>query len=234
MESKNNPIDVLKFAIAFEDRLRRWQCLGHQVHQQLWRKKVFAFSSEPNKRQCWKSGVVNFTRRTWTIDKTRFVVTAGLKATSNVAATQNKTRRERLKSALYLRLRKSKTLFLKKTNIHSVAKYHPLRFFNIHSVAKHEKIKEKNFYFREKISQCRKKLKGGPFGIFQHPFCRKTSKKMQRGPFGEKNSGKNVSQCQKKLKEGTLWCCPVWFVTRKNRENLFSPVRYSKWCNLTP
>ena len=44
----------------------------------------------------------------------------------------------------------------------------PLRFFNIHSVAKHEKIEEnKNFYFREKISQCRKKLKGGdPLGFF--------------------------------------------------------------------
>ena len=47
-----------------------------------------------------------------------------------------------------------------------------------------------------------KKLKGGPFGIFQHPFCRKTSEKMQRGPFGEKNSEKNVSQCRKKLKGG--------------------------------
>ena len=30
-----------------------------------------------------------------------------------------------------------------------------------------------------------KKLKGGPFGIFQHPFCRKTPKKLKEGPFGE-------------------------------------------------
>ena len=30
------------------------------------------------------------------------------------------------------------------------------------------------------------KLKGGPFEVFQHPFCRKTSRKMQGGPFGEK------------------------------------------------
>ena len=30
-----------------------------------------------------------------------------------------------------------------------------------------------------------KKLKGGPFGIFQHPFCRKTPKKIEGGPFGE-------------------------------------------------
>ena len=45
-----------------------------------------------------------------------------------------------------------------------------MKFFNIHSVAKHEKIEEnKNFHFREKISQCRKKLKGGrgdPLGFF--------------------------------------------------------------------
>ena len=62
---------------------------------------------------------------------------------------------------------------------------HPLKFFNIHSVAKHETIEEnKNFYFREKISQCRKKLKGGPFGIFQHPFCRKTSKNCRGDPLG--------------------------------------------------
>ena len=33
------------------------------------------------------------------------------------------------------------------------------------------------------------KLKGGPFGVFQHPFCRKTSKKIERGKilFSEKN-----------------------------------------------
>ena len=31
-----------------------------------------------------------------------------------------------------------------------------------------------------------KKLKGGPFGIFEHPFCRKTPKKMKGGPFGKK------------------------------------------------
>ena len=44
----------------------------------------------------------------------------------------------------------------------------PLRFFNIHSVAKHEKIEEnKNFHFREKISQCRKKTeRGDPLGFF--------------------------------------------------------------------
>ena len=68
----------------------------------------------------------------------------------------------------------------------------PLRFFNIHSVAKHEKIEEKIFFSfsGKKISQCRKKLKGGPFEVFQHPFCRKTSKKCRGDPLGKKNSKK--------------------------------------------
>ena len=62
----------------------------------------------------------------------------------------------------------------------------PLRFFNIHSVAKHEKIEEnKNFHFREKTSQCRKKTERGTLGIFQHPFCRKkksrSAEKNERG-----------------------------------------------------
>ena len=42
--------------------------------------------------------------------------------------------------------------------------------------------------------------RGEPFGIFQHLFCRKTAKKLKRGPFGKKNFRKKVSQCQKKLK----------------------------------
>ena len=33
-----------------------------------------------------------------------------------------------------------------------------------------------------KSHNAEKKLKGGPFGIFQHPFCRKTSEKMQGEP----------------------------------------------------
>ena len=31
-----------------------------------------------------------------------------------------------------------------------------------------------------------KKLKGVPFGIFQHPFCRKTPKKIEKGTLWEK------------------------------------------------
>ena len=60
------------------------------------------------------------------------------------------------------------------------------------------------------------KLKGGPFEVFQHPFCRKTSKK-QGGPLGKKIPRKKSRSAERKLKGGTLWSRPVWYVTRKNR-----------------
>ena len=66
-------------------------------------------------------------------------------------------------------------------------------------VAKHQKIEGGPFgekFFWEKISQCLKNPKGGHFGIFHHPFCRQTSKKLK-----EKNS-KKKSQRRKKLKGG--------------------------------
>ena len=66
-----------------------------------------------------------------------------------------------------------------------------------------------------------KKLKGGTLWDFPTSILSQNIKKMQGGPFEEKNSKKNpkknVSQCRKKLKGGTLWSRPVWYVTRKNR-----------------
>ena len=54
----------------------------------------------------------------------------------------------------------------------------------------------------------RKKLKGGPFGIFQHPFCRKT-------PKNSKFFEKNLHNAEKKLKGGP-----------------FSIVRYCMLCGI--
>ena len=46
-----------------------------------------------------------------------------------------------------------------------------------------------------------KKLKGGPFGIFQHPFCRKTPKKIEGGAlWGNFFPKKKVSQRRKYFK----------------------------------
>ena len=85
-----------------------------------------------------------------------------------------------------------------------------MRFFNILSVAKHEKIEEnKNFHFREKISQCRKKLKGGTLWDFSTSI---------------------LSQNIKKNAGGTLWG-KIFFSKKKSRsaeknergESLVSP-----------
>ena len=48
-----------------------------------------------------------------------------------------------------------------------------------------------------------KKLKGGPFGIFQHPFCQKTPKKWS-GPFGKHFFRKKSHRPKNTLREYTL------------------------------
>ena len=103
----------------------------------------------------------------------------------------------------------------------------PLRFFNIHSVAKHEKIEEnKNFYSRKKISQCRKKLKGGTLWDFPTSSLSQNSKKIEGGRFGEKKFPEKKSRsAEKNLEGGTLWSPRVWYGTRENRKNLFGSVR---------
>ena len=56
-----------------------------------------------------------------------------------------------------------------------------------------------------KVSEiAEKNWKGGPFGIFQH-FCRKTSKKLNWGPFGEKKFPKKSPTRPIKLEGWTLW-----------------------------
>ena len=97
-----------------------------------------------------------------------------------------------------------------------------MRFFNIHSVAKHEKIEEnKNFHFREKISQCRKKLKGGPFGIFQHPFCRKTSKKCRGDPLGKIFFSEKKVAVPKKNEKGESLVSPGMVCYAEKQEKSF-------------
>ena len=57
-----------------------------------------------------------------------------------------------------------------------------------------------------------KKLKGGPFGIFQHPFCRKTAKKIE----GDLLVGKNLKKSRtvpKKIVSSGMVCYAetFWF-----------------------
>ena len=103
----------------------------------------------------------------------------------------------------------------------------PLRFFNIHSVAKHEKIEEnKNFQFREKISQCRKKTeRGDSLGFFNIHSVAKPQKNAGGTLWGKFFFRKKSLAVPKKNERGSLWSHPVWYVTRKNRKNFFGSVR---------
>ena len=76
-----------------------------------------------------------------------------------------------------------------------------MRFFNIHSVAEHEKIEEnKNFYFREKVSQCRKTEREDLWD-FSTSILSQSMNKLKKTKifiFGKK------SQCRK-TERGDLW-----------------------------
>ena len=72
----------------------------------------------------------------------------------------------------------------------------PLRFFNIHSVAKHQKnaggtLWGKNFEKKKSeknVSQCRKKLKGGLFGLARFGMLRGKTGKTILVQFARPNS----------------------------------------------
>ena len=66
-----------------------------------------------------------------------------------------------------------------------------------------------------------KNWKGGPFEVFQHPFCRKTWKNWKFFfYFREK-----ISQCRKKLKGGTLWDFPTSILSQNIKKMQGDPLR---------
>ena len=71
----------------------------------------------------------------------------------------------------------------------------------------------------------KKTERGDPLGFFNIHSVAKHQKNAG-GPFGEKFFFRKKSLAvPKKMKGGSLWSRPVWFVTRKNRKNLFGSVR---------
>ena len=99
---------------------------------------------------------------------------------------KNSTRRERLKSAPYLRLKKRKTLFLEKIEIF-----------------------EKKFSFK-RTRIVPKNVKGGTLLdlLTNIPFC------FRKKNFRKKNFEKSRT-VPKKSKGGTLWARPVLYVSLK-------------------
>ena len=64
--------------------------------------------------------------------------------------------------------------------------------------------KTKIFIIGTKSHNGEKKLKGGPFGIFQHPICRKTSKKCRGTLWGKIFFSKKSLAVPKKMKGGAF------------------------------
>ena len=64
-----------------------------------------------------------------------------------------------------------------------------------------------------------------PLGFFNIHSVAKHQKNAAGTLWGKIFFRKQVSQCRKKMKGGSLWSHPVWYVTRKNRKNLFGSVR---------
>ena len=72
-----------------------------------------------------------------------------------------------------------------------------------------KKLKKKFFfYFREKISQCRKKLKGGTLWDFPTSILSQNIKKMQGGPFEEKKFRKKCLAVPKNIERGDSLVSP--------------------------
>ena len=70
----------------------------------------------------------------------------------------------------------------------------------------------------------KKTERGDPLGFFNIHSVAKHQKNAG-GPFGEIFFSKKKSRSAEKMKGGSLWSRPVWYVTRKNRKNLFGSVR---------
>ena len=76
--------------------------------------------------------------------------------------------------------------------------------------------------------------KGGPFGIFQHPFCRKLAKKIEGGPFGEKIFEKKSRSAEKKWKGGPFGLARYGMLRGKTGKTFlvqFARPNGAIWCN---
>ena len=62
----------------------------------------------------------------------------------------------------------------------------------------------KNFHFREKISECRKKLKGGTLWDFSTSILSQNIKKMQGDPLGKNFFSKKKLAVPKEMKGGVF------------------------------
>ena len=76
-----------------------------------------------------------------------------------------------------------------------------------------------------KQSHCAEKLeRGDPLGFLKLQFAAK-NQKLEGGPFGDKKKFKKSRTVAKKFKGGTLWSCPVLYLTLKMSIRKGDPLR---------
>ena len=136
-----------------------------------------------------------------------------------------KTSRDRPKSAPYPRLKNSK-----KTSKCQVLFYSTLKkkFRKNYILKKMDQVARRGSLARAPgalKSHNAEKLKGWTLWGFSTPILSQNIKKCRGDPLRKKNSEKKCLAVPKKMKGGSLWSRPVWYVTRKNRKNLFGSVR---------
>ena len=71
----------------------------------------------------------------------------------------------------------------------------------------------------------KKTERGDPLGFFNIHSVAKHQKNAGGTLWGKIFFEKKSLAVPKKMRGGSLWSRPVWFVTRKNRKNLFGSVR---------
>ena len=82
----------------------------------------------------------------------------------------------------------------------------------------------KIFIFGKKPHNAEKTERGDPLGFFNIHSVAKHQKNARGTLWGKIFVSKKSLAVPKKMKGGSLWSRPVWYVTRKNRKNLFVSV----------
>ena len=88
--------------------------------------------------------------------------------------------------------------------------------------------------WREETLTVKKKLKGGPFGIFQHPFCRKTAKNWKGDPLRKKIPGKKSCSAETNWDEGPFGLARYVMLHGKTGKTFlvqFARPNGEIWCN---
>ena len=138
-----------------------------------------------------------------------------------------KTSRDRPKSAPYPRLKNSKKTSKCQVFVYS-SRNSKIFFLKKLHTKKMDRVARRGSLPRAPgaLTTMPKNWKGGPFEVFQHPFCRKTWKNWRKKFFYFREK---ISQCRKKLKGGTLWDFPTSILSQNIKKMQGGPFAEKKF-----